>query len=349
MTSENAEEELFNGALFRPEATVDPAAHAARVKDAGTAAVYGLSHGVFAFDERLEGDALEALLQWLRLLAEAFPDEKGRAAFSTLLSWSETASLSDDERAYPSLAADAWEANLVRWAGEAAPQAFREGLLDSPRWEWCAPSVPDQRGYTCGLWTLFHSLAAETRRDRAVATFRAIRGFVERSFGCTDCVQHFLAANPASVETGLEGGGRQEASLWLWKAHNGVNARLKDDDWANDPAFPKVQWPASDECPACRTEGAWDEDAVSDFLLRTYAEDGGSILRADELAVSATPRFRGAPAAANRTAGLLAFAPLLLGLVVLAAYAVWRRRSRALAEDYAYEGGMRTKIRHGNL
>ena len=40
------------------------------------------------------------------------------------------------------------------------------------------------------------------------------------------------------------------------RLHNEVNERLMQtpDDIANDPAAPKVQFPTSAQCPACRTD-----------------------------------------------------------------------------------------------
>lgn len=44
-----------------------------------------------------------------------------------------------------------------------------------------------------------------------------------------------------------------EAILWLWAAHNEVNARLAGDI-TEDPQFPKVQFPTADSCPKCHSD-----------------------------------------------------------------------------------------------
>lgn len=62
----------------------------------------------------------------------------------------------------------------------------------------------------------------------------------------------------------------QETVLWLWRAHNEVNARLKGAG-SEDPVFPKQQFPPIGLCPSCRLNGGWDEKAVLEFLLSYYS------------------------------------------------------------------------------
>ena len=79
--------------------------------------------------------------------------------------------------------------------------------------------------------------------------------------------------------------------MWLWKAHNIVNARLAAEDAKeipnevnirtgdvlakSDPSHPKVQFPPKSLCTSCyeRTAGgedSWDEVHVSEFLSSYY-------------------------------------------------------------------------------
>ena len=38
-------------------------------------------------------------------------------------------------------------------------------------WEGCKGSKPERRGYTCGLWLLLHSLAAESQPEETGGSF----------------------------------------------------------------------------------------------------------------------------------------------------------------------------------
>jgi hypothetical protein len=83
------------------------------------------------------------------------------------------------------------------------------------------------------------------------------------------------------------------ASLWAWRVHNEVNARLALEEAAGgggDDAFPKRAWPQPDVCPRCvcsrgvrcaraaagaPDNGSWDEAAVEEFLGRFYGATPG--------------------------------------------------------------------------
>jgi thiol oxidase len=155
-------------------------------------------------------------------------------------------------------------------------------VRDTP-WRSCLGTVEGTRGYTCGLWTLFHALAARAPgEDGGAVWFDAIVGWIEHFFPCDDCRSHFLAM-AGEVESGDVVTAR-DAQLWAWKAHNKVNARLAEREanglgaGSGDPAFPKTQWPDASACEACRAPitgaGArgekkivrWDEEAVAAFL-----------------------------------------------------------------------------------
>jgi hypothetical protein len=63
--------------------------------------------------------------------------------------------------------------------------------------------------------------------------------------------------------------------LYLWRAHNMVNARLKGRE-TEDPQFPKFQFPPRFLCPECRKNGngteEFDEAKVKEFLLAFYSD-----------------------------------------------------------------------------
>ena len=57
-------------------------------------------------------------------------------------------------------------------------------------WLGCKGSKPGFRGYTCGLWSLFHALtirAHEIEASNNVSILPAIHGYVKNFFSCLDC------------------------------------------------------------------------------------------------------------------------------------------------------------------
>jgi thiol oxidase len=59
--------------------------------------------------------------------------------------------------------------------------------------------------------------------------------------------------------------------MYLWRAHNIVNARLKGRE-TEDPKFPKYQFPPLFLCPNCQEEqGRLNENEVLNYLLHYYS------------------------------------------------------------------------------
>lgn len=148
-------------------------------------------------------------------------------------------------------------------------------------WDGCKGSKPGRRGYTCGLWLLLHSLAAESLPEETGGTFwmTAVKGFIQHFFQCSACANHFIEMTEQAEAEGVRS--RRDAVLWMWKAHNQVNGRLEkqeEEGKDGDPAFPKQQWPPSKLCPLCHlpnsqeTDPRWNEDEIYRFLLKFYSE-----------------------------------------------------------------------------
>lgn len=159
-------------------------------------------------------------------------------------------------------------------------------VFSSSRFIGCKPSVSGHRGFSCGLWQLFHYLTVQaTNSDKShdpLEALHAIHGFVKHYFGCTHCSQHFQEMadrnNIWKVKT------KDDAVLWLWTAHNEVNRRLAGDN-TEDPAFPKIQYPTSDACPQCYQQvipvdgitpansltPLWNSGEVLYYLRRVYS------------------------------------------------------------------------------
>lgn len=142
----------------------------------------------------------------------------------------------------------------------------------------CRGSMHGRRGYTCGLWTLFHFLTVQAASPDHNLTadplevLRSVHGFVKHFFGCSHCSQHFQEM--AQLNNIWNVKSNAEAVLWLWSAHNQVNKRLAGDD-TEDPAFPKIQFPSAKLCTSCHQVGAsndssiqWNQDEVLNYLRR---------------------------------------------------------------------------------
>lgn len=155
-------------------------------------------------------------------------------------------------------------------------------VFSSSKWIGCKPSVVGRRGFSCGLWQLFHYLTVQAsnsdRSHNALEVLQAIHGYVKHYFGCTHCSKHFLEMSDRNgiwhVST------KEEAVLWLWTAHNEVNQRLAGDA-TEDPAFPKIQYPSQQTCSQCYQQVVaptpsgfmlhWDSSEVLYYLRRIYS------------------------------------------------------------------------------
>ena len=235
---------------------------------------YAVTGGLLTANKRGDFDT------WVRLLASAHPVAACRAGAEAL------------HAALP----DAWP------AGQDAPAKlarFRPCGVGRPRPAWgaCAGSSPGLRGYSCGLWTLLHALAARAEPTHGGGEWLAgARAFVGSFFTCTDCSKHFMERTAAADVSALRAGRgapARQAALWAWRVHNEVNARLAGEEAASgggDPAAPKRPWPPQALCGDCACAapagcertwpgapggGLWDEAAVERFLASYYGPTAG--------------------------------------------------------------------------
>ena len=90
-----------------------------------------------------------------------------------------------------------------------------------------------KRGFTCGLWTLFHLMASNI--DTSMKGKDIVRGvvqFIQTFFQCEECRTHFMTEYGEKEYQRVTGSHDQsftvdDAARWLWRAHNGVNRRLR--------------------------------------------------------------------------------------------------------------------------
>ncbi|KAL5268509.1 hypothetical protein ACHWQZ_G002401 [Mnemiopsis leidyi] len=133
----------------------------------------------------------------------------------------------------------------------------------------CKGSKPTTRGYTCGLWILFHTMLTSCYKASpgSVSVLRAIHGYVDSFFTCSYCRNHFLSMSEQMRLLSITDD--QTAILAFWEAHNQVNHRLSTE--VHDPYFPKVQFPPRSLCAKCSDDaGQFDSDQVFGFLMKHY-------------------------------------------------------------------------------
>lgn len=148
------------------------------------------------------------------------------------------------------------------------------GEYSGRSWRSCRGTWPGKRGFTCGLWSLFHTVVARGDDTTALHDTNTIRAVIEHLFDCRECREHFLQL-PWNESDSLT---RRSAQLWWWNAHNLVNQRvqqLEQQFQDGDPGFPKVQWPPAAQCTACRAskDSSFLTRSRGDALLHRRAQD----------------------------------------------------------------------------
>ncbi|XP_045509525.1 sulfhydryl oxidase 1-like isoform X2 [Colias croceus] len=209
----------------------------------------------------LSGEPLQALLDYLDVLIVSFPARYNLKEYLIELR------------------------NILgrksQWSGSEIYETVKRlennyNTVFSPELEYigCRGSQPQYRGYTCGLWTLFHTLTVNAAQQPGIEgpkVLKAMHGYVKHFFGCTDCSQHFQSM--AARNRIFDVKENDKAVLWLWISHNEVNLRLAGDV-TEDPEHPKIQFPSAIKCPECRqARGAWNLPNVYQYLQRMYGAD----------------------------------------------------------------------------
>ncbi|KAE9281773.1 hypothetical protein PF008_g27799 [Phytophthora fragariae] len=141
-------------------------------------------------------------------------------------------------------------------------------------------------------------------------TMAAIRLYMKNFFGCRDCRQHFMEANPESLVEELAAGdtnGPHAVVMWAWKMHNPVNKRLHVN-----------QWPSLSACSSCYIDiggpvsigmSLIHEDGIAAYVTSVYGHEDKALF--DEIIMTATYKF---PAQSFNT---MTVAALVIALVVV--------------------------------
>lgn len=169
----------------------------------------------------------------------------------------------------------------------------------SDEWTGSCSHGKEGRGYTCGLWELFHIMTVGVVQfnDNAISTnektlyqyhtadvAQTLRDFLDHFFSCTVCRSEFLKSFDSCAYDRChrlidEVGEKQdwiELPLWLWQEHNSVNVRLMREQSQKEVTRGEkkaVQWPSHAVCPKCWGDGdssSFDGNTTYKYLLDAY-------------------------------------------------------------------------------
>ncbi|ULT81893.1 hypothetical protein L3Y34_011690 [Caenorhabditis briggsae] len=214
--------------------------------------------------EEIRDEPLAALKQWMHTLKKYAPGTTPmRRLFFRLDEWIQLRSV---------VTANEWTAKV-----DEIQQALGNPLPKEITWMACAGSKPNLRGYTCGLWTLAHTITVEAyKQEKHNTAFKPVidvlepfRAFIFHFLSCSECAQNFTKEaekNQLHLVTRAE-----DVYAWLWRVHNFVNKRLSGS-LTDDPSFKKQQFPPKSVCPDCYdSNGEIDEAKALPFVFKYYS------------------------------------------------------------------------------
>ncbi|XP_046395671.1 sulfhydryl oxidase 2-like [Ischnura elegans] len=226
---------------------------------------YSLQHEI-PLHRRITGEALASLQNYVKVLKKYFPlDHTGNIFVEKLQDW---VVIKRDVQG---------KAFLDQVNNLLVETKFKLPVLQN--WKGCRGSKPHFRGYPCSLWQMFHALTVNSvlinsnnlHEFKPLEVLEAMLGYITHFFGCEDCAAHFKQMAVDNLHSDVHT--PDDSILWLWRAHNKANKRLKGDI-TEDPWHPKTQFPPRNVCPACSdSKGVWNEEEVLRFLKRIYARN----------------------------------------------------------------------------
>ncbi|XP_016484871.1 sulfhydryl oxidase 2 isoform X2 [Nicotiana tabacum] len=263
----------------------DPAQIATAIYDVEEAT--STAFGIILDHKMIRSGTRASLIKFLQLLVAHHPSKRCRKGSADILV--------DFDNLCPS--------EILSVNNEEADSCSKKGALGNyqicgkevPRgyWMYCRGSKNDTRGFSCGLWVLLHSLSIRVEDGESNMAFRTTCDFIHNFFICEECRQHFYDMC-SSVPNPFKKA--RDYALWLWRAHNKVNERLKKDEASlgtGDPEFPKVIWPSKQLCPSCylnpgekskeNSKIEWNEDEVFKFLVSYYGKELVNLYKEKEL------------------------------------------------------------------
>ncbi|XP_031829022.1 sulfhydryl oxidase 2 [Nomia melanderi] len=224
---------------------------------------YSISHEI-PLHKVINGEKMDALKNYLDVLADYFPLRHGNIFLETIRDIIKKRNDISGEK-YSQIIKSTEEEMLPIYSGP-------------PQWIGCKGSKEGYRGYSCGLWTMFHMLTVnfaiehKDSKHEPRKILETMHGYIKHFFGCADCSEHFVKM--AAKNKIFEVSNVNDSILWLWSAHNEVNARLSGDS-TEDPKYKKIQYPAAEHCANCKYEnGTWNEENILHYLKTKYSYKG---------------------------------------------------------------------------
>mmetsp|Transcript_14891 Transcript_14891/g.24400 ORF Transcript_14891/g.24400 Transcript_14891/m.24400 type:complete len:803 (+) Transcript_14891:59-2467(+) len=189
------------------------------------------------------------------------------------------------------------------WAGGLLGPSDEQLAKDDKKWSNSCTHLEPAKGFTCGLWNLFHILTiGSSKPEHQVYGFHrgyfvsphhvaeTIRNFVEHFFSCSVCRTHYLEMYDncghdhctrlkSEINMGTNDGSDKELAMWLWEVHNDVNARLmkeaaqRQNRNVTQEETVASMFPTKKMCPDCwlnENMTKWDNATVFKFLDEWY-------------------------------------------------------------------------------
>jgi len=273
--------------------------------DAGKSFIFNIRNGIHTTNEDFSVEAEDSLTAWIKLLLLTIPESWGlRSIIKDLdqnfeeIIQSKTDLLSILDRNH-----DRFYGIYDFPGSETNKHVFDISELQKLSWSYGCSHGKRNKGYTCGLWELFHIITIgvsehytaffdyQNHNGRPVTTkdiAETINNFIWNFFICDVCRKHFvkmydscgfdhctrLHSSPLFTDT-FEG--VKELSIWLWEVHNGVNVRLigerakRQGRNVTQKELDAALWPTPNMCPNCRySDGTWNKQIVFKFLRWRY-------------------------------------------------------------------------------
>lgn len=271
----------------------------ALILDASLSFVTGLKHNVFTTTDPLTDKKKTALKDWLQLVSVALPPEWGlHSLIDDLLANMEMISKSQQDlerilKKHP-MPRDSWS----KLCDKTGSGGFSCGMWKL--FHIITVGIAEHRG---GLNLIESGMVEEgSTVFSPMDAADVIREYMAHFFGCKDCRDHFIASYDqcdyrrcdrlASDEDDAGADDWKQFAMWMWELHNGVSVRVANQKVdrlqkklnmkhlqgaQTVKLIPKKEdeirhlWPSVEECFTCFADnGQWNEDAVFQFLERTY-------------------------------------------------------------------------------
>ncbi|KAL7542686.1 hypothetical protein ACHAXR_011992 [Thalassiosira sp. AJA248-18] len=334
----------------------EPHTHNDRYHNAALSLSFAIKSQLFQTlteDGKMEPKRQRALVDFLNLLDWATPQSwKLRTSFVKELQWKMNAndvkgrgdveSLIDGDmnrhRSAQETAGteDLWgyvDASEISWTEKIGfgRQPKEQLVKDDKHWTKTCTHLQPAKGFTCGLWNLFHILTiGSSKTEHELYGFHrgyfssphhvaeTIRNFVAYFFSCDICRTNFLTmyddcghdhCNRLSSEitmgpTDGSDSARMELALWLWEVHNSVNARLmkeaaqRQNREVSNEEIVASKFPTKKLCPECWLDEnmtKWDNATVFRFLDEWYWPDHEPADRQFKLVLAGTAEWEEMP------------------------------------------------------